>query len=267
MARRLAGAGPRRGKIRNTTGALPLARKLAVRKRSSLRGTPTPRDSEVLSVDEERAEWEDAYVRFETPQEELDKFTRRLRGLGADAWPREAFVLELCCGRGSGLRAWHQLGFSRIEGLDISPELVTSYDGPGRVHVGDARKLPFEDASRDIVCVQGGLHHLRLPDDLKQVLAEAHRVLVPGGHFVAVEPWLTPFLRAVHAASEQRIVRKLSPRMDAFARMVELERSTYGPWLGNPAQILAALSDTFQIELLRKRWGKLSLIGRKATSP
>jgi hypothetical protein len=55
--------------------------------------------------------------------------------------------------------------------------------------------------------------------------------------------------------------------MDAFARMVELERSTYEPWLDNPDQILAALADTFRMEVLRKRWGKLSLIGRKAPTP
>lgn len=217
-------------------------------------------------ADQERADWEAAYMRFETPEEELEKFTRRLRGLGAESWPRESIILELCCGRGSGLRAWHRLGFEHIEGLDISPELVARYDGPGRVHVGDARALPFETGSRDIVCVQGGLHHLDLTEDLARVLAEAHRVLVPGGRFVAVEPWLTPFLRAVHAASEQRLVQKISPRMDAFARMVELERTTYEPWLNAPAEILRALHDTFTIEVLRKRWGKLSLIGRKESA-
>src|SRR5690349_18473728 len=49
--------------------------------------------------------WETAYVNFETPQEETRKFTRRLKKLGALDWSRDAAVLELFCGRGSGLRA------------------------------------------------------------------------------------------------------------------------------------------------------------------
>jgi ubiquinone/menaquinone biosynthesis C-methylase UbiE len=220
-----------------------------------------------LNPEQERADWEAAYMRFETPEEELAKFTRRLRGLGAESWSRDASVLELFCGRGSGLRAWHSIGFERIEGLDISPELVACYDGPGHATVGDARELPYHDASRDIVCVQGGLHHLVLPHDLHRVLREVQRILVPGGRFVTVEPWLTPFLRVVHTASESQLVRKLSARVDAFARMVAGERTTYEDWLGQPAEILAALSGTFHIDVQRTAWGKLSLIGRKATSP
>ena len=40
------------------------------------------------------------------------------------------------------------------------------------------------DASRDVACVQGGLHHLSaLPEDLESTVAEVSRVLRVGGRF------------------------------------------------------------------------------------
>ena len=35
-------------------------------------------------------DWEEAYRRFETPEEEISKFTKRLNSLGQHAWPRDA---------------------------------------------------------------------------------------------------------------------------------------------------------------------------------
>lgn len=208
--------------------------------------------------------WEAAYLRFESPEQEIDKFRQRLVRLGADQWSRDATVVELFCGRGAALRAWEQLGFSRLEGVDLSERLLRQYQGLARRYVCDARDLPFDSASRDIVAVQGGLHHLeQLPQDLDRTLAGVARVLGPGGLFVAVEPWLTPFLRAVHAISEIKAVRRALPKIDAFATMVEHERSTYEGWLHSPELVLQLLRKHFQPKLLRIRLGKLEFVGRR----
>jgi SAM-dependent methyltransferase len=45
---------------------------------------------------------------------------------------------------------------------------------------GDAEALPFADASFDAVVINFGILHFALPD---RALAEAHRVLRPGGRF------------------------------------------------------------------------------------
>ena len=45
----------------------------------------------------------------------------------------------------------------------------------------DARQLPFEDATFDLVLVMGPLYHLQEADDRLQALREAYRVLKPGG--------------------------------------------------------------------------------------
>ena len=46
-------------------------------------------DVETLSDNEVRERWEEAYVRFETPEEEVEKFVSRLKKLGQAEWHRE----------------------------------------------------------------------------------------------------------------------------------------------------------------------------------
>ena len=207
--------------------------------------------------------WEAAYQRFETPEEEIRKFICRLRRFGAGSWNREAEVVELFCGRGNGLRALHQLGFQRVEGVDLSPTLAAQYQGAGRIYVGDCRGLPFSDASKDIAIVQGGLHHLASIDDLDLALRQVSRVLRPAGLFLAVEPWLTPFLRLVHAACRFSLARRCSGRLSALATMIEHERVAYEQWLGQPRAILDLLQKHFQTERCVIAWGKLAFAGRK----
>lgn len=223
------------------------------------RGWNVPQSSEATPND-----WEAAYLRFETPEEEVRKFIRRLRKLGADAWDREAAVVELFCGRGNGLHALERLGFAHVEGVDLSAALAAEYEGIGRVQVADCRELPFADESKDIAIVQGGLHHLaELPGDLERTLGEARRVLRKGGRFVAVEPWLTPFLRGVHAMARSRWMRRMWERIDALATMIEHERRTYEQWLRHGAGILRLLRGHFEEEACRVGWGKLMFAGRK----
>ena len=181
-------------------------------------------------------------------------------------WPRDAKIVELFCGRGNGLRALHSLGFSEVEGIDLSPSLAAEYVGPGKILVGDCRCLPFEDTSKDILIVQGGLHHLSLlPDDLDRSLVEAERVLKPQGLLIVVEPWATTFLSLVHALCRSQTMRMLSPKIDALATMIYYERQTYHQWLSQPHLILASLQRAFQNEYCTFRWGKIYFAGRKRT--
>ncbi|MCB1600664.1 MAG: class I SAM-dependent methyltransferase [Xanthomonadales bacterium] len=210
------------------------------------------------------ASWEAAYLRFESREQEIAKFQQRLLRLGATGWSRNAHIVELFCGRGSALCAWEQLGYTRLDGVDLSESLLQQYRGPATLYVCDARELPFASQSRDIVAVQGGLHHLNLlPEDLDRTLSDAARVLKPGGLFLACEPWLTPFLSVVHHVSEIALVRRLAPRIDAFATMVDGERSTYEAWLAQPSLILELLHRHFEPLQQRIRWGKLEFAGRK----
>ena len=207
--------------------------------------------------------WELAYERFETPEEEIAKFTSRLLKTGAASWPREAQIVEIFCGRGGGLHALSRLGFTAIEGADLSERLLAKYDGSAKCYVCDCRQLPFETASRDIVIVQGGLHHLpEFPGDVEAALKEMRRVLRPGGFAVIVEPWRTPFLRLVHAITSVPLLRKIFPKFDSFAIMYENECETYDRWLGAPKVILGMLGKVFDCAEIRTRWGKIVCVAR-----
>ncbi len=209
-------------------------------------------------------QWEAAYLRFETPEQEIAKFRGRLVSLGAEAWPKDAQIVDLFCGRGNGLRALEQLGFERLEGVDLSGTLLAEYKGPARGYVCDCRELPFADATKDILIVQGGLHHLEaIPDDLEQVLLEVSRVLRPTGRLVVVEPWLTPLLSAIHFLSRRPLLRQVWSKLDAFATMTEHEIPTYEQWLEQPETILNLARAHFETESLHVRAGKLKFVGRK----
>ena len=148
--------------------------------------------------------------------------------------------------------------------MDYSPALLQRYTGPAVCTVADCRSLPFPDSSRDILVVQGGLHHLPvIPADLERTLDEVVRVLRPGGRFMVVEPWLTPFLRLVHVFAFFPPTRRLWGKLDALATMIEHERVTYEQWLDQPEVVLAALRRRFRVERCSTSWGKIRFLGRK----
>jgi ubiquinone/menaquinone biosynthesis C-methylase UbiE len=77
--------------------------------------------------------------------------------------------------------------------VDASPRLVdearrrnesaTQKLASGRT--GDARQLPFENSTADVVLLLGPLYHLVNSADRNRALREAARVLVPGGVLIA----------------------------------------------------------------------------------
>jgi ubiquinone/menaquinone biosynthesis C-methylase UbiE len=210
--------------------------------------------------------WEEAYQRFETPEQEQRKFIRRLRTVGAHRWSRELSVVEVCSGRGNGLVAWQRLGFEHVCGVDLSPALVVRSAVRTRSVIGDACRMPILTASRDVAIVQGGLHHLPTFLDVRAALAEMRRVLKPDGRVVIIEPWATPFLHLVHFISERKLARRLSNTLDAFAAMTDEERPTYEAWLSRPSDILDAIRAEFEGLLIRRRYGKLVFLGRPRLS-
>lgn len=206
--------------------------------------------------------WEAAYLRFETPEEEIQKFIGRLNRLGARDWPRDAEIVELFCGRGNGLIALQRLGFTRLEGVDLSPRLISQYKGSAKCTVADCRALPFAGRSKDVLIVQGGLHHLpTLPEDLDQTFSEMQRVLRKDGRVMFVEPWRTPFLTFVRFVSEIPLVRRLSNKMDALATMTEHEIRTYTQWLSQPDVIRKIASTHFVPVHESFAWGKWNFVG------
>ncbi|HET7843045.1 MAG TPA: methyltransferase domain-containing protein [Xanthomonadales bacterium] len=129
----------------------------------------------------EKAFWDErgdeAYVSLSKPDLE------RLRAWVG--WDGKGLCLDLGAGSGMGARV---LGPARdggaVVGVDISHRLLRH--APGSAVQGDALRLPFRDASFDVVIAAALFHHL--PGREPELLAECARVLVPGGRLVGYDP-------------------------------------------------------------------------------
>ena len=91
-------------------------------------------------------------------------------------------------GGGTGIHAeWLAAEGWTVELVDPVPSHVQQAATlPGvTAQLGDVRALPFDDATADVVLLLGPLYHLPEPDDRHRALAEAARVVRPGGTVVA----------------------------------------------------------------------------------
>lgn len=98
--------------------------------------------------------------------------------------PPERLTLDIGCGEGRLTRDLSRLGH-RVLGIDASPAMVTAAasvpGAAGRVAAGDAAALPVTDAAADCAVAFMSLQDV---DHMEQAVAEAARVLVPGGRLV-----------------------------------------------------------------------------------
>lgn len=88
-------------------------------------------------------------------------------------------VIDLGCGSGRAL-LWNRDWQARAVGVDVSPFFAEEARREIDLLLGDLRRLPFADATFTKAYSLDVLEHLS-PEALKGMLAEAARVLVPGG--------------------------------------------------------------------------------------
>jgi SAM-dependent methyltransferase len=109
--------------------------------------------------------------------------------------PAGARVLEGGCGRANKVRAIADAGFDAV-GIDFAERSVAqarrNYPGLD-IRLGDVRSLEFPDASFDGYWSLGVIEHFWSGYD--EILAEAARVLRPGGYLFLTAPWFSPYRR------------------------------------------------------------------------
>ena len=91
-------------------------------------------------------------------------------------------ILDLGCGDGQLTQRLAATG-AILQGVDASAEMAAAARARGfAVDVASAELLPYRDASFDAVFSNAALHWVR---DHDAMMREVHRVLRPGGRFVA----------------------------------------------------------------------------------
>ena len=144
-------------------------------------------------------------------------------------------LLDLGCGRGAVLiAAARRLPAGRAVGADLWSAKDQSGNGPGatlanaaaagvagrvEVRTADLTALPFEDGSFDVVTSAAAIHNIPTAEARYRAVAEAMRVLRPGGQLLVADPW--PMARRYAAQLGQGTLRRLGP-----------EYWYGGPWLG-----------------------------------
>jgi ubiquinone/menaquinone biosynthesis C-methylase UbiE len=105
-------------------------------------------------------------------------------------------VLEIAVGTGRNLPFYPE--DVRLTGIELSPRMLAIARGRAReldveadLRAGDAQNLPFQSASFDTVVATLAL--CTIPDD-RRVVAEAARVLRPGGRLLLLEHVRSPLL-------------------------------------------------------------------------
>jgi arsenite methyltransferase len=155
-------------------------------------------------------------------------------------------VLDIGCGRGAVLTAVaRRLTTGRVTGIDIwsradqsgNARDVTvrnaSLEGVGdrvRIDTGDMRKLPYPDAAFDLVVSSLAIHNIKSNAGRAQAIAEALRVLKPGGRLAIAD------IRAT--ALYEKTLRALG------ASNVARRRLGWRFWWGNPIAATTLLTAT-----------------------
>ena len=131
------------------------------------------------------AAWDTAAEAIEEDAMRLVRYGKCLRYL-VPVLPREASILEVGCGEGTGLLLLREFGFTQLTGVEVSTERLRRAAAklPPSVslcHVSPAGRLPFTDGQFDAVITAAVLEHTVDPESFVRELA---RVTRPGGNVV-----------------------------------------------------------------------------------
>jgi len=133
----------------------------------------------------------------------VGKQRRATRMLDHIPWRGDEAVLDVGCGHGlmlieaarhlttghaSGVDVWRQKDQWR-NSAEATVDNATRAGVADRVEVrdGDARQLPFEDATFDVVVSSLVLHNIRKADERTSAIREIARVLKPGGYVAILD--------------------------------------------------------------------------------
>jgi ubiquinone/menaquinone biosynthesis C-methylase UbiE len=188
---------------------------------------------------------------FDASAAQYDKgmaFTEKLFFGDGRAWAcsqARGQVLEIAIGTGLNLPFYP--ADVELTGIEISPAMLEiarrrakSLGRQVKLVVGDAQALPFSDQSFDTVVCTIAL--CSIPDD-RQAVAEAWRVLRPGGRFVALE----------HVRSPNIIIRGLEHLLESYTLRTQADHL-----LREPVETVQEAG--FSIEYLKRQ--KLGIVER-----
>lgn len=175
---------------------------------------------------------------------------RRVRSLlDRHPWNGDEVVLDIGCGRGlATVEAARRIRTGRVIGIDRWRTVDLSGNAPKAARAtleaagvgatasfgtGDATRLPFADATFDVVVSMTVFHNIKPASERKKAVEEALRVLRPGGTLLIFDILYTSAYAAAAKAAGAQNVRLFDPALlwalpgwSLAAQKLSLEQTT-----------------------------------------
>jgi ubiquinone/menaquinone biosynthesis C-methylase UbiE len=173
--------------------------------------------------------------------------------LGFESLQRPGAVLDIGCGTGWLLGELARIADpTRLSGVDLIAARVDAARSrvpEADVRVADARELPYEDESFELVTLLTTLSSMPSGDPVTLALDEAARVSSPTGIVLCYEPRIpNPFTRSTTRISGASLAESLGPavRTQALTGFPPVARRL-GPLTGRLYPMLASLAPTHRL--------------------
>lgn len=94
-------------------------------------------------------------------------------------------LVDLGCSKGSWSENWRTLGFERVTGIDVNPDVIEEAEARlGCAIHGGSERLAELDPAPDIVGSNAMIVHVLEEEEEARIFADVHQALRPGGWFV-----------------------------------------------------------------------------------
>lgn len=159
-------------------------------------------------------------------------------------------LIDLGCGNGKVL-VWNRECGAWLVGIDVSPHFAREARERVDLTLGDLRRLPFADGAFNKACALDVLEHLSR-ESLARVLAEAARVLEPGGRLFVY----SHVRKNAPIAAGLRLINRIARRLERAGLLdlhhERLRKSDHRNPLADVADLRAVMAQAgFRIERIR----------------
>lgn len=188
-------------------------------------------DTSKMTMPNESEAWHENYHSEVEQKRRRAAMPAKFRKLGIDKLDRNSRILDLCCGAGEALDTLYEMGFRDIQGIDLLVPDDVKQDPRFRAVDGDALDTGLPANSFDLILNIHSMHHFATPENVGRFVAEAERLLKPGGRLAIVDFSNSPQIRLAFWFFRQN-VGLVTPYLKYFAKGVQEEwhfLSTYLP--------------------------------------
>lgn len=197
----------------------------------------TTREKEV----QESEQWHHAFKSETLKNRRRDTYLNKLQRLGYQSWPKDAMILDLCCGSGELLSILRSEGFTNLHGIDITIDSTLAKQQWAKITSGSSSQLSYQNHFFDVVVCFHSLHHLGGIAGISATLNEVARVLKPAGRLALVDFYASPWLKLILELFRRDYLAWISNGLKNFSILIKEEDPYLRRYLNEWNQLMKLL--------------------------